>query len=60
MANAKIISFVDAAVHLEAQERLADRAALIRLLEDEINELHDAMGKLTLRIELLEAGAPPG
>ena len=58
MAQAKTILLIDAAMKAEARERLADRDALIKLLEQEINELRQTLEQLTLRLEILEAGLP--
>ena len=58
MAQAKTILLIDEAMKAEARERLADRDALIQLLEQEINELRQTLEQLTLRLEILEAGLP--
>lgn len=58
MAQAKIILLIDEAMRTEARERMADRHALIALLEQELNELHESMAKLVLRLEIMEAGVP--
>ena len=56
MAQAKTVLLIDEAMKREAHERCADRDAMLKLLEQEINELHESIGKLTLRIEIMERG----
>ena len=57
MAQAKTVLLIDEAMKREARERCADRDAMIKLLEQEIDELHASIRKLTLRIEIMERGA---
>ena len=54
MSNAKTILIVDEAVKAESRERVADRTVLIKLVENELNQLHELVERLTERV--LEAG----
>ena len=56
MAQAKTVLLIDEAMKRDAAERCADRDAMVRLLEQEINELHENIGRLTSRIEIMEGG----
>jgi hypothetical protein len=59
MSQGKTILLIDEAMRAEARERRADRVAMIKAMEDEIRELHGVIEKLTLRVDILEAGVAP-
>ena len=56
MSNTKTILIVDEAVKAESRERVADRTVLIQLVENELNQLHELVERLTERVKVLEAG----